>query len=260
MMMTTTGQSGKTQDCAVTLRNRARLSANQNLLVWYRELYRDQFKDFPDPPALSVLEVGSGTSPLEQFLPNVVTSDVLDLNYVDLVFDCHEIDKFDAIRDESIDVISLTNVLHHLKSPTAFLNRAANKLKPGGKVIATEPFFSYVSTPIVRYLHHEPVDFEISEPELKNIRGPLASANIALPWLIFFRRRDWADDLNENYDVANSSVRFFTSLAYMATGGISHKLPIPRWLYRAFFPMDLFFSRRFPRLCASFFTIVLSRR
>jgi hypothetical protein len=254
------GQSDKTQDRAATLRNRARLVANQNLLFWYRELYRDQFKDFPDRAALSVLEVGSGTSPLKQFLPNVITSDVLDLDYLDLVFDCHEIDKFDAIKDESIDVITLTNVLHHLKSPIAFLNRAANKLKPGGQVIATEPFFSLLSTPIFKYLHHEPVDFEISEPELKNVQGPLASGNIALPWLIFFCRRDWADDLSEKYDVANASVRFFSAVSYMATGGISHKLPVPTWLYRAFFPMDLFLSRCFPRLCASFFTIVLSRR
>jgi hypothetical protein len=252
--------SDKTQDRAATLRNRARLGANQNLLFWYRELYRDQFKGFPNWATLSVLEVGSGTSPLKQFLPNVVTSDVLDLDYLDLVFDCHEIDKFDAIRDESIDVITVTNVLHHLNSPIAFLNRAANKLKLGGQVIATEPFFSFLSTPIFQYLHHEPVDFEISEPELKNVQGPLASANIALPWLIFFRRRDWADDLSENYDVANASVRFFSAVSYMATGGISHKLPVPTWLYRAFFPVDLFLSRCFPGLCASFFTIVLSRR
>jgi SAM-dependent methyltransferase len=260
MRTVTVGQSGKTQDCAATLRNRARLGANQNLLFWYRQLYHDQFKDFPDPAALSVLEVGSGTSPLKQFLSNVVTSDVLDLDYLDLVFDCHEIDRFDAIRNDSLDVITLTNVLHHLNSPIAFLNRAANKLKTGGQLIATEPFFSLVSTPIFKYLHHEPVDFEISEPELKNVRGPLASANIALPWLIFFRRRHWADNLSEKYDVTNCSVRFFSAVSYMATGGISHKLPVPSWLYRAFFPLDLFLSRSFPRLCASFFTIVLSRR
>jgi SAM-dependent methyltransferase len=246
-------------DCAATLRNRALLSANRNLLFWYRELYHDQFEDFSNPAALSILEVGSGTSPLKQFLSNVVTSDVLNLRYLDLVFDCHEIDRFDGIRDKSLDVITLTNVLHHLKSPIVFLNRAATKLKSGGKVIATEPFFSLLSTPIFRYLHHEPVDFEISEPELKNIRGPLASANIALPWLIFFRRADWADALSEKYNTANASVRFFTAVSYMATGGISHKLPLPSWLYRALFPVDLFLSRSFPRLFASFFTVILSR-
>src|SRR3989440_9221720 len=211
--------SEQAKDRAATLRNRARLGDNQNLLFWYRELYRDQFKDFPNPAALSILEIGSGTSPLKQFLPNVITSDVLDLDYLDLVFDCHQIDKLDAIEDDSLDVITLTNVLHHLKSPIAFLNRAASKLKSGGKVIATEPFFSVVSTLIFKYLHHEPVDFRISEPELGEVQGPLASANIALPWLIFFRRRDWLQRLNENFDIATRSIRSFSALSYMATGG-----------------------------------------
>src|SRR5438105_15009633 len=132
---TTVLPSEHTKDRAVTLRNRARLSANRNLLFWYRELYRDQFKEFPDPGALSILEIGSGTSPLKQFLANVVTSDVLDLDYLDLVFDCHEIDKLHAIEDNSLDVITVTNVLHHLKSPIAFLNCAASKLRHGGKVV-----------------------------------------------------------------------------------------------------------------------------
>src|SRR5204862_2922995 len=221
---TTVLQSEEAKDRAVTLRNRARLGANKNLLCWYRELYRDQFKDLPNPAALSILEIGSGTSPLKQFLPNVVTSDVLYLDYLDLVFDCHEIDKLDSIKNNSLDVITLTNVLHHLKSPIAFLNRAAGKLKPGGKVIATEPFFSVLSTLIFKYVHHEPVDFRVSAPELGELQGPLASANIALPWLIFCRRRDWLQHLNENFDIANLSVRPFTALSYMITGGISHKL------------------------------------
>ena len=156
------------------------------------------------------------------------------------MFDCHEIDKLDAIRNESLDVITLTNVLHHLKSPITFLNRAASKLKPGGKVIATEPFFSLLSTPIFKYLHHEPVEFEISEPELKNVQGPLASANIALPWLIFFRRRDWCRQFERELRCGELFGSVFSAVSYMATGGISHKLPVPNWLYRTFFLLDLF--------------------
>jgi SAM-dependent methyltransferase len=256
----TVSQRQEANDRAATLRNRARLGANKNLLFWYRELYRDQFRDFPNASALSILEVGSGTSPLKQFLPNIITSDVLDLDYLDLVFDCHEIDKLDTIKDNSIDVITLTNVLHHLKDPVGFLNRAASKLKSGGNVIATEPFFSVLSTPIFKYLHHEPVDFRISEPELEKVQGPLASANIALPWLIFFRRREWLQRLDENFNVASLSVRPYTGLSYMVTGGISHRLPIPLLLYRALFPIDRAFSHYFPSLCASFFTIILTRR
>jgi hypothetical protein len=154
----------------------------------------------------------------------------------------------------------LTNVLHHLKSPLDFLNRAAIKLKSGGKVIATEPFFSVLSTPIFKYLHHEPVDFRVSGPELAQVQGPLASANIALPWLIFFRRRDWLQRLSDNFDVARLSIRPFSALSYMMTGGISHKIPIPGSLYRAIFPIDVALIRSFPRLCAAFFTVTLTRR
>jgi len=150
--------------------------------------------------------------------------------------------------------------LHHLKSPIAFLNRAANKLKCGGRMIATEPFFSVLSNLIFRYLHHEPVDFRISEPELGDVRGPLQSANIALPWLIFFRRRDWLQRLDGKFDVASISLRPFSALSYMATGGISRRVPVPGIVYRAFFPIDLALSRYFPRLCASFFTVTLTRR
>ena len=248
------------EDRAATLRNRARLGANKNLLFWYRELYRDQFKDFPNPATLSILEIGSGTSPLKQFLSNVVTSDVLDLDYLDLVFDCHEIHKLEAIKDSSLDVITLTNVLHHLKSPIAFLNRAAAKLKPGGKVIATEPLFSVLSTIIFKYLHHEPVDFAISEPELSHVQGPLASANIALPWLVFFRNREWLQRLDGDFDVDGLVVRPFSGVSYMATGGISRRLPVPHLLYRVLFAFDLAVSRRFPKFCAAFFTVVLTRR
>ena len=95
---------------------------------------------------------------------------MLDLNYLDLVFDCHEIDKLDAIKENSLDVMTLTNALDHLKRPIAFLNRAANKLKLGGKVIATESFFSAINChPQVS--DQEAVDFRISEPELGEMQG-----------------------------------------------------------------------------------------
>jgi hypothetical protein len=80
-----------------------------------------------------------------------------------------------------------------------------------------------------------------------------------LPWLIFFRRRDWLQRLNENFDVATLSTRLF-SLSYMAIGGISRKLPITHFIYSALFSTDLISRRRFPGFCAAFFTVTLTRR
>jgi len=46
-------QSEEAKDRAATLRNRARHGVNKNLLFWYRELYRDQLRDFSKPEPLS---------------------------------------------------------------------------------------------------------------------------------------------------------------------------------------------------------------
>jgi len=73
---TTVLESEQAKDRVATLRDRAQLGANKNLLFWYRELYRYQFRDFSKPKALSILEIGAARA-LKQFLPNVVTSDVL---------------------------------------------------------------------------------------------------------------------------------------------------------------------------------------
>jgi len=44
---TTILESEQAKDRVTTLHNRAQLGANKNLLFWYGELYRYQFRDFP---------------------------------------------------------------------------------------------------------------------------------------------------------------------------------------------------------------------
>jgi hypothetical protein len=247
------------EDLDATLRNRAHLAANKNLLFWYEQLYRDQFRGLGDLGKLKVLEIGSGVSPLKRFYPGVLTSDVLQLDYLDYVFDCHHIDQFQLIRDRSLDVITLTNVLHHLRCPIEFLAKAAQKLKPKGVLIATEPFFSFFSTLINKFVHHEPLDFSIEVPELSEVRGPLSSANQALAWLIF-KRPEWRSRVEQHFQLEPPVFRPYTALSYFATGGISHRIPIPHVLYRRLFAADLWLSRFAPRLAASFFTVTLIRK
>jgi SAM-dependent methyltransferase len=245
-------------DRQLTVENRAKLERNPNLLHWYGQLYRQQFGNIPDFAAKRVLEIGSGTSPIKRFHPHVLTSDVLPLDYLDFVFDCHRIDEFTAIPDATLDVITLTNVLHHLRDPLGFLMKAAVKLKPRGKLVATEPYFSAFSTLIWRHLHHEPVDFSIPEPKLASIEGPLATSNQAMPYLIFKKRPDWSEKLSGLYE-KNVELRPFSFLSYLVTGGISRKLPVPGFLYRSLFGVDRFLANMAPDMFASFFTIVLVR-
>ena len=247
------------RDLDATIKNRSNLAANRNLLFWYEQLYRDQFRNLGDLSKLAILEIGSGVSPLKRFYPGVLTSDILRLDYLDYVFDCHRIDQFQLIRDNSIDVITLTNVLHHLRSPIEFLTKAACKLKPQGLLVATEPFFSFCSTLINKFIHHEPLDFSIERPELAEVGGPLSSANQALAWLIF-KRPEWRSRVEQYFQLEPLVFRPYTALSYFATGGISHRIPFPHALYRRLFAADLWLSRMAPRLAASFFTVTLTRK
>jgi hypothetical protein len=240
-----------------TLENRRRLQRNRNLMHWYQELYRDVFRSVPDIAKKRVLEIGSGTSPLKMFLPNVITSDVLKLDHLDIVFDCHHIADLSEIPDHSIDVITLTNVLHHLRDPLYFLRSATRKLTKGGEIFIVEPYFSMLSYPLFRFLHHEPVNFGISRPVLDTVDGPLSSSNQAMPHMIFFNRPNWLNELSDCFDLEQTRVGFFTSLAYMLTGGISRTFPIPHGIYRRYLVLDRLLARALPKLFASFFSVRL---
>jgi SAM-dependent methyltransferase len=244
-------------DLELTLANRERLSSNANLMYWYERLYTQLFGDDPKFATKRVLEIGSGTSPLKRFFPTVITSDILELDYLDLVFDCHEIESLDLIEDHSLDVVTLTNVLHHLKDPIRFLRGATKKLRLGGRVTMVEPYVSAMSYPIYKNLHHEPVDLTVDEPMLNAIEGPLSTSNQAIPYLIFCQRRDWLRRLEGLYDLSSTRIAYYTALSYMATGGISHSLPIPRSLYRLAFPLDRAIANALPKLFASFFIVEL---
>ena len=241
------------EDVRATLRSRALLEGNENLQYWYERLFERMFRGEPDLRHKVILEIGSGASPLKRVIPWVITSDVLPLDYLDHVFDCHEIDRYAGIEDQSIDIIVLTNVLHHLRDPLEFLKNARAKLRPGGKVIMAEPYFSALSYPLYKLLHHEPVDFGIRAPVLGNIRGPLSSSNQAIPQMIFFSRPDWLARLGSAYDLGGTRMEYFSSLSYMMTGGISRKLPIARKFYRLVFPLDAWVADKAPRVFASFF-------
>lgn len=247
-------------DAAFTRANYDKLRQNKNLLFWYRNLYKRQFEGEGDVSGKVILEIGSGTSPMKLFYTNVVTSDILDLGYLDHIFDCHNIDRFESIKDASIDIITLTNVLHHLKDPLDFLKKAACKLKPGGHIIFTEPYFSVLSRAVYKYLHHEPFFFDIDSSAPLGIEGPLSSSNMAMPFLIFLKHKDRSKALKMVYSFSDKEVMHYSSLSYMITGGISRRLPIPHILYKSIFNIDLWLARTFPGFFSSFFIMKLKKK
>lgn len=245
------------KDIATTLVNKKRLVENKNLLFWYQKSYQQFFKDIEHMERLSILEIGSGTSPIQQFYPQIKTSDIMKLDYVDYQFDALEIDTCNELEGLSFDIITFSNVLHHLRKPLDFLERCEKKLKPGGKLIFLEPDYSLLSNLVYKF-HHEVTDFGIKKPEIEHIEGPLSTSNMALPCLIFFKNHNWRATVEQKYEIGKPF--YFTSLSYFLTGGISHKFPVPHFLYKGIFAVDFFLTRLLPKLFSSFFILELKKK
>lgn len=247
-------------DTEATLNNRVALFKKKNLLYWYKRLYERLLGNKEAISGLRILEVGSGMSPLKYFYPSVLTSDIMPLDYVDYVFDAHDINCVSMIENESLDVIALTNVLHHMQDPILFLSRARNKLQAGGRIIMVEPFFSTLSKLIYLYLHHEPTDFDVDVPCLSELAGPLSSANIAIPYLIFWGKKCWIREVLKYYIIDESKTFYYTGISYMVTGGISHNILMPHRLYKLIWRIDNWLVNSFYRILAAFFSITLIKK
>jgi SAM-dependent methyltransferase len=102
-----------------------------------------------------MLDIGSGTKPLESFFSGLVTEHVgLDhpaslhgLSLVDVVATAYETGQ----PPDSYDTILCTAVLEHLEEPEAALREALRVLRPGGYAIYTVPLFWHI--------HEEPRDY-----------------------------------------------------------------------------------------------------
>ncbi|MCD6533939.1 MAG: methyltransferase domain-containing protein [Deltaproteobacteria bacterium] len=248
-------------DIEATLKNRKALFKKKNLLYWYQRLYERLLGcDRESVAKLRILEIGSGMSPLKHFYPSVFTSDIMSLEHVDYVFDAHDIGCAKMVENESLDLIILTNVLHHLWNPLGFLADAGSKLKIGGRIIIVEPYFSTLSRSIYLHLHHEPADFSTVEPCLSEVKGPLSSANMAIPYMIFWEKQSWLKQVLKNYQITESEKFYYSGISYMATGGISHNIMIPHWLYRQLWKLDSWLADSFSRQFAAFFCMTLTKK
>lgn len=170
-----------------------------------------------------VLEIGSGSGHLREVLPEVVTSDVRPLPWVDATFDATSIPRGDA----TLRAIVMVNVFHHLPDPVGFLAEARRVVRPGGRLVMIEPWPSWWSRRIYRRLHHEPFD-EAGPPRLES-GDPMGHANGALPWIVL--ERDPPPRLREAWRPVLA--RQTMPLCYLLSGGLSMRPLAPGWAMAA---------------------------
>ena len=133
----------------------------------------------------SILEIGGGSGNLKEFFPHAISSDILFSPWADAVLDAHHL----PFKNASLDNIVLFDVLHHLIDPLHFFFEAQRVLNKNGRIILMEPYISWVSFLVYRFLHQEGLVWNI-DPFKKGCLGKSKNhfhGNQAIPTLIFER-------------------------------------------------------------------------
>ncbi len=216
-------------------------------LQWYNEFKKEYDKNSQG----KYLELGSGGGFLKEILPNIITSDILPLPYVDMQINAEQL----PFEEESLNSIFLLNVFHHIPKPFVFLKEAQRTLKKNGTLIMIEPANTPFSRFIYKGFHHEPFDEEgtlfIDEGK------PLSHSNQALPYIYFIREKKY---FSENFPrLKLLEIRYHTALLYLLSGGVSYYPFVPSFSFSFFQSIEKLLSL-FQKSTALFQTIIIQKQ
>ena len=188
-------------------------------LDFYRRC-RDMDERYFTAPGLRV-EIGSGSSFMADVFPDVITSDVKQLPFLDLVCRGEAL----PVRDGSVRALYAINVFHHLTSPRAFLRELLRVLPSGGGAVLIEPFHGPVARRLFTNLHaSETFDPRAHEWETEG-SGPFSAANQALSYIVF--TRDLATFRAEFPELSLVLDEPHTHLRYVLSGGVNFRQLVP---------------------------------
>jgi len=172
------------------------------------------------------LEFGSGGGYAAQFIPGLVTSEVFASPGIQVVCMAQAM----PFAGGALRAIVLTNVLHHISEVRLFFAEATRCLRPGGRILMIEPWVTSWSRLIYKYFHEEPFDPAVLDWEFTEI-GPLSSANVALPWILFARDEKKFQEEFPNLKI--EYVRPFLPFRYLVSGGVGMRSLMPGFTHGA---------------------------
>ena len=185
----------------------------------YLEHYRELARATADLAGGLRVELGSGGGFIKEVMPDVHTSDVLDLPGLD-----HRCSALDLpFGDATVSAFLMLHVFHHVGDARRFLSELDRCLVPGGRVAMIEPSGTPLARRMYGTLHPEPCD-PTAGWELAG-GGPLSDANAALPWIVFQRDRERFER-----EFPRMRVRRYTNhrpLSPALTGGVSFRQLVP---------------------------------
>lgn len=168
------------------------------------------------------IELGCGCGALSHYL-NLVRTDIYKHDWVDEVVDACDMPYKDGVVANLVAI----DVLHHLPDVCCFLNEVNRVLIGGGRLVMLEPYISFFSYFIYRFIHHEPFDKSVSPFGLVTLvdKESGEACNEAVPTLLFVQ---YQKELCRRWPQLRTILLTFSdALVYPLTGGFSRRSWLP---------------------------------
>ena len=173
------------------------------------------------------LELGGGSGNLSDFLPEAITSDIVFEPWLDAVMDAHAI----PFKEESLDNIVLFDVLHHLTAPAVFFHEVERVLRPKGRALLMEPYVSWLSYPVYRFLHAEGMKWNMDPFLDQSAEGKEPfEGNQAVPTLMFQKQKKKFLEMFSRLRIVHEET--MDVLLYPLSGGFHQRSFCPLILWR----------------------------
>ena len=234
-----------------TIHHREIILSKPFLKKLYIEWYSIFKKECESLKHETIIELGSGGGFLKEIMPDVRTSDILELPDNDLTFDALNM----PFENESIGAFLMVDVFHHVPDSFKFLTEMQRTLKPGGKIIMNEPWNSGWGRAIYKNFHHE--TFNPAGDWTIPSSGPMSDANGALPWIVF--KRDIKKFETQFPDLIVKTVKPHTPLRYLLSGGVSMRSLVPQNSFRLISGIEKLLSP-ITRWFSMFATIIIEKK
>jgi SAM-dependent methyltransferase len=177
-----------------------------------------------------LLEVGSGSGLLKDFIPEIILTEIEILPWINCGVDCINL----PFKSGSLGGVVGLDVLHHLEKPDLFLQEVTRVLKPGGRAVFIEPYLTLFSFFCYKIMHYEIIDFN-GRHYAKGKNDPW-QGNLALANLIFKRDlANWSTLYPELRIVHRELFGFFD---FACAAGFKPHAYIPHRIFRHVIKMD----------------------